>query len=116
MFTDIIIDTTNTNFFSEEPEIHAEKIKGTAETGARATNNVKVHPLSKKNKILENIFMNNVINKSNKFSKNEISRHEIEKRTSGNLSKGEINIFIPERNLSIDQVILQGELGILFNH
>jgi len=34
---------------------------------------------------------------------------DIEKRTSENFSKGEINIFIPERNLSIDQVILQGE-------
>lgn len=53
--------------------------------------------------------MNVVINKSNKSPKNDISRREIKRRASENLSKGEINIFIPERNLSIDQVILQGE-------
>ena len=107
----ILLDTTNKNFFSEEPEIHTENnIKGRA--GPEATNNVKVHHSNKQNNILENISMNNVINKSNKSSKNVISRHEIEKRKSDNLSKGEINIFIPERNLSIDQVILQGELEI----
>ena len=100
----ILLDTTNKNFFSEDPEIHTENnIKG---------NNVKVHHSNKQNNILENISMNNVISKSNKSSKNVISRHEIEKRKNDNLSKGEINIFIPERNLSIDQVILQGELEI----
>ena len=79
----------------------------TAESGA--TNNVKLHHLSKKNSLLEDIFMNIVINKSNKSSKNLISRQEIENGTTENLSKGEINIFIPERHLSIDQVILQGK-------
>ena len=82
-------------------------ITGTA--GPGVTDNGKVQHFNKKNNILENIFMNIVINKSNKSTENLISRHEIEKRTNENLSKGEINIFIPERHLSIDQVILQGE-------
>ena len=103
----ILLDETNKNLCNEEPE---EK----ARAGLGDTNNGKVQHLSKKNNILENIFMNVVINKSNKSSKNLISRHETEKRTSENLSNGEINIFIPERNLSIDQVILQGEF--FFSH
>ena len=100
-------DTTNKNLCNEEPEERER-------AGPGETNNGKVHHFSKKHNILENIFMNVVINKSNKSSKNLISRHETEKRKSENLSKGEINIFIPERNLSIDQVILQGEF--LFSH
>jgi len=96
-------DSTNKNFCNEEEPEEKER----AEPGE--TNNGKVHHFSKKNNILENIFMNAVINKSNKSSKNLISRHVTEKRKSEHLSKGEINIFIPERNLSIDQVILQGE-------
>lgn len=106
-----IIDTKNKNLCNEETEINLENnITVTAESGA--TNNVKLHHLSKKNSLLEDIFMNIVINKSNKSSKNLISRQEIENGTTENLSKGEINIFIPERHLSIDQVILQGKWRI----